>query len=375
MRINFVDTDCHLEFAPLSLLKPVSKLWMGCFTFEGRWKFFLENATFGYETVDYLQKVFLAHTTPDLRLAANLIADKELVEFLKQMPEGNLFYQSKWIAQKGNSQTAQEYSKPLEFIEKRWELFTKNAPILKSDFQTLTVNRKSASISSTNQIIGDTNLVFFEEGARAEAAILNTNDGPIYVSKNAEIMEGSLIRGGLFLGEGAALKMGAKLYGANTIAPFSKVGGELGNSVIQSYSNKGHDGYLGNALIGEWCNLGADTNSSNLKNNYGFVRTYSYATKSMVDTGEQFMGLCMGDHSKCGINTMFNTATVVGICANIYGGDFPDKFIPSFAWGGQQWEKFQFVKAIEAANNMMIRRSKSLTEEDIAIWHYLYDTL
>ncbi|MBU2019863.1 MAG: glucose-1-phosphate thymidylyltransferase [Bacteroidetes bacterium] len=372
MKINFLDQDQHLEFAPLSLLKPVATINMGGFTFEDRWKQFFPQMEIGYETEAYLSKKYTAHNHPDLRLAANVVANQDLASFIIDMPEGKLFYNNCFIAQKGTGEQKIEFTLPVVIIQKRWDLFLKNGLVLSADFDLLTKGKKSQILSSSNTVIGDKNLVFIQKGAKVEASILNVNDGPIFISRGAEIMEGSLVRGGLFMGENSALKMGAKIYGATSIGAFSKVGGEVGNSVFQSYSNKGHDGYIGNALIGEWCNLGADTNSSNLKNNYGNIRTYHYGTKGEVQTDQQFMGVCMGDHSKCGINTMFNTATVIGVSANIYGGDFPKKFIPSFSWGGQEWERFKIEKAFEAANNMMKRRGLQLSQEDVEIWQHVY---
>jgi UDP-N-acetylglucosamine diphosphorylase/glucosamine-1-phosphate N-acetyltransferase len=211
----------------------------------------------------------------------------------------------------------------------------------------ITANRISEKLSKTNTLIGNSSLLFIEPGAKVEASILNTTTGPIYIGKDAEIMEGSVVRGPLAMCEHSALKLGTKVYGASTLGPHCKVGGEINNVVMQAYSNKGHEGFLGNSVIGEWCNLGADTNTSNLKNNYGAVSTYSYETKKEEKTNVQFMGLTMGDHSKCGINTMFNTATVVGVSCNIYGGDFPAKFIPSFSWGGSAGlVPFKFDKAV-----------------------------
>jgi len=243
---------------------------------------------------------------------------------------------------------------------------------LQQDFNLITAGRKSQKLSDSNTLIGPLNQLFLEEGAIVEASILNTSTGPIYVGKDAEIMEGSVVRGGLALNEHAALKLSTKVYGPCTLGPHCKVGGEINNVTFQAYSNKGHDGFLGNASIGEWCNLGADTNSSNLKNNYGNVSTYSYEADAEIKTDTQFMGVCMGDHSKCSINSMFNTATVVGVSCNIFGADFPPKFIPSFSWGGSDgFVKFKLEKAIEYSNNMMIRRGLNLTPEEIEIFEYL----
>jgi UDP-N-acetylglucosamine diphosphorylase/glucosamine-1-phosphate N-acetyltransferase len=251
-------------------------------------------------------------------------------------------------------------------------LYTLNDQVLVADYFLLTGGRISQPLSPTNSVIGNPSLIFLEEGAQVEASILNTTSGPVYIGKDAEIMEGCLVRGPFSLGEHAVLKMGAKIYGATTIGPYCKVGGEVTNTLFQAYSNKGHDGFLGNALVGEWCNFGADSNTSNLKNNYSPVRTYSYETDAEVNTGELFMGVCMGDHSKCGINTMFNTATVVGVSCNIYGGGFPDKYIPSFSWGGSEdLVPFRLDKAMEAANQMMRRRGLELTPGDVSIFETL----
>ena len=274
-----------------------------------------------------------------------------------------------WLARIGDASKRVEYKGEIPvIISERWHLYEKNREVLVADFKLITAGRTSEELSTTNLVIGDENLIFLEEGAVVEGAILNTKTGPIYIAKDAEIMEGSIVRGPLAMNEHSALKLGTKIYGAVTLGPHCKVGGEVNNAVFQAYSNKGHDGFVGNSLIGEWCNLGADTNTSNLKNNYGFVSTYSYETNKEESTDIQFMGICMGDHSKCGINTMFNTATVVGVSANIFGSGFPAKFIDSFSWGGADGiQTFKFEKAIEYSNNMMQRRDLQLTEDEIQI--------
>jgi UDP-N-acetylglucosamine diphosphorylase/glucosamine-1-phosphate N-acetyltransferase len=253
-------------------------------------------------------------------------------------------------------------------VENVWDIFSKNGDAIKADFDLITRGRTSQPLSTSNTVIGDAKQIFLEEGAIVEASILNTNAGPIYIAKDSEIMEGSVVRGPFSLGEHAALKLSTKIYGPTTVGPHSKVGGEVNNSVIFAYSNKGHDGFLGNSVIGEWCNLGADTNNSNLKNNYGNVKLYNYAQDKMIDTGLQFCGLIMGDHSKCGINTMFNTGTVVGVGANIFGGGFPPTHIPSFSWGGADgMEEYKFDKMIETANRVYARRNLTVdaVEKDI----------
>lgn len=249
-----------------------------------------------------------------------------------------------------------------------WNFFSRNDAAIKQDFERLTKGRASQPLPASNTVIGDAALVFLEQGAIVEAAILNTKSGPVYIGRGAEVMEGCVIRGPFSLGEQASLKLATKIYGPTTVGPHSKVGGEVNNSVVMGYSNKGHDGFLGNSVIGEWCNLGADTNNSNLKNNYGNVKLYNYKKDQMIDTGLQFCGLMMGDHSKCGINTMFNTGTVVGVGANIFGGGFPPTHIPSFAWGGAEgMEEYKLDKMLETANRVYARRNAVVSEEEAAI--------
>jgi UDP-N-acetylglucosamine diphosphorylase/glucosamine-1-phosphate N-acetyltransferase len=251
-------------------------------------------------------------------------------------------------------------------VNTSWEIFSKNDEALRADYQRITSGRKSAPLSPTNTIIGDD--IFIEEGAKVECATINTTTGPVYIGKDAEIMEGTLIRGPFALCNNSIVKMGAKIYGATTVGPYSKVGGELNNVVILGYSNKAHDGYLGNSVIGEWCNLGADTNNSNLKNNYDVARMWSYPDHTFIDTGLQFCGLVMGDHSKCGINTMFNTGTVIGVNSNVFGSGFQRNFIPSFAWGGTKgFTDFSITKAIDIAKRVYSRRDIDFddTEQNI----------
>jgi UDP-N-acetylglucosamine diphosphorylase/glucosamine-1-phosphate N-acetyltransferase len=238
----------------------------------------------------------------------------------------------------------------------------------------LCAGRISQPLSETNRLLGSPELLFIEEGASVECSILNTKTGPIYVGKDAEVLEGCMLRGPLAMCEHSVTKMGTKIYGATTLGPHCKVGGEINNSVMFGYSNKGHDGFLGNSVIGEWCNLGADTNNSNLKNNYGIVKIWNYDTENYENTGLQFCGLFMGDHSKSGINTMFNTGTVVGVSANIYGAGFPEKFIPSFSWGGADgMMTYRAEEAIDAAERMMKRRNIELTYEDEQILRTVFE--
>ena len=371
MKIQLHDNKKHLDFAPLSLTRPIGNLRMGVLTNDERWKLLLPDAEIFYETEDYLSDKF-QQSSEAIVVNACVIPTKEIAKEVVLL-RGNeeLVVEGTWIARSGTGDILKEFKgkKPV-VVNHRWELFQKNAEVLIQDFELLTHGRMSVQLSSTNTIIGDASKIFLEKGAKVEASILNTTDGPIYIGKNAEIMEGSIIRGGLAMLDNSVLKLGAKIYGATTIGPYCKVGGEVNNVIFFAYSNKGHDGFIGNSLIGEWCNIGADTNTSNLKNNYGLVKTYSFKTNRIEQTNVQFMGLVMGDHSKCGINTMFNTATVVGVSSNVFGAEFPPKYIPSFSWG-VKGVNFDFSKAIESSNNMMIRRGLKLEDDEIAILKHI----
>ena len=374
MNIQLHDNNKHLEFAPLTLTRPVGELRIGILTNAERWKLMVKDANISFETEDYLAVRFPSVSNA-INVNACMIPNAEVVAAITRL-KGNeeLVIDGNWLAKSGTGDIIIDYKgeRPV-FINQRWEIFQKNDLVLKADFELITKGRTSVQLSPTNTIIGDHKQIFLEEGAKVEASILNTTNGPIYIGKNAEIMEGSIVRGGLAMCEESALKLGTKVYGATTLGPHCKVGGEVNNVVFQAYSNKGHDGFLGNSVIGEWCNLGADTNTSNLKNNYGLIKTYSFRTKKQEQTDLQFMGLVMGDHAKSGINTMFNTATVVGVSSNLFGAEFPDKYIPSFQWG-TSGEKYNFEKAIESANNMMERRGLQLSPEEIAVLKHIADT-
>ena len=267
-----------------------------------------------------------------------------------------------------------QYKQELLTVKNTWDIFSKNEQAIAQDFALVTADRESQPIPESNRVIAPEN-VFIEEGAKLEFTILNASAGPIYIGKDAEIMEGSIIRGPFVLCNNATVKMGAKIYGGTTVGPHSKIGGEVNNSVIFGYSNKGHDGFIGNTVLGEWCNLGADTNTSNLKNNYAPVRLWSYETEGFAKTGLQFCGLMMGDHSKCGINTMFNTGTVVGVNANIFGGGFPRNFIPSYSWGGSAgFTTYLTKKAFDVAQVVMDRRKVEFTEQDKKILEHVFET-
>ena len=373
MKLNLDDNKLHLRFAPLTLTRPLGNLRMGILCNNERWKMYIPEAEIGFTTEKYLQEKFM-QLTDAIQVNASVIPNEEIAAAVFNL-EGNstLFLGKQWIAKRGDGKNKLQFKGEAPIIIKeRWDLFLMNEEVLIKDFDLLTNNRKSQKISKTNTLIGDSKFIFIEEGAIIEGAILNTTTGPIYIGHNAEIMEGSLIRGPFALCDNSTLKLGTKVYGASTIGPHCKIGGEISNVIFQSFSNKGHDGFIGNSVIGEWCNLGAGTNSSNLKNNYGKISSYSFEKLAEVETQQQFMGLFMGDHSKSAINTQFNTASVVGVSATVFGADFPPKFIPSFSWGfSQPFVEFKFDKAIEAANNMMERRSLFLSEADMKILNYL----
>jgi UDP-N-acetylglucosamine diphosphorylase/glucosamine-1-phosphate N-acetyltransferase len=376
MNLVLSDNGLHLKFAPLTLTRPLGELRMGMFTFSERWSFLLSHKEeVLYQTENpFIKEERNSNTSEDdLVVNAAVIPSYELADEIKQLASNEtLVFQNTWIAKKGKGSIQKlSISDPLCVLENRWDLYLLNEKVLKADFEFYTNSKQSQQLSSTNTVIGDKDLIFLEEGARIEACILNTTNGPIYLGKNSEVMEGSMIRGPFSLHKGAGVKMGAKIYGGTSIGPYCKVGGEISNCIFLAYSNKGHDGFLGNSYVSAWCNLGADTNSSNLKNNYSPVKTYDFESESMHQTDVTFMGLFMGDHSKCSINTMFNTATVVGVSANIFSSGFPKKYVPSFVWGEN--DKFKFEKALEVAEAMMKRRGISLSDSEIDILKRIYD--
>ena len=376
MNIILDDSNLHQAFAPHSLTRPVGDLRFGILTNKERWSHYLPEARISFKTKDYLSKQFdcIAPTKKSIIVNAGIIPNSEFVATVINLNDDEaLYFNEVKVAYKGKATIKVKYcgEEPIS-LSKRWHIFQKNKEAIQQDFELLKKERVSKKLSSTNTLIGSKNNLFIEEGAVVEACILNTNEGPIYLGKNSIIMEGSVVRGALALGNNATIKMGAKIYGATTIGPHCKVGGEVNNVVFQGYSNKGHDGFLGNSIIGEWCNLGADTNTSNLKNNYGHVDTFCYQENKMVKTDTSFLGLSMGDHSKCGINTMFNTGTVIGVSCNIFDSGFPPKHIPSFSWcNSSSIVPYKFEKAVEYANNMMERRGKSLNKNEVLILKHI----
>ncbi|MBL4668435.1 MAG: GlmU family protein [Flavobacteriales bacterium] len=378
MNIIFFE-DNRIQFLPLVYAKPLAKIRVGILAIEDKWrKCFQKNnisITTSYITEAYLSEKFPAEEQEEnIFINARFFPNKRLVDFIinNLIVDEAIIFEGSLVASKctmeqfkAESYSVKDYNESFISIELKsvTDIFSKNDIAIQQDFELITEGRKSATISKTNTIIG--NNIFIEAGAKIEASVLNSTSGPIYVGKDAEIMEGCLVRGPLAMSNNSVLKMGAKIYGATTIGQFSKVGGEVNNCVIQDYSNKGHDGFLGNSVIGEWCNLGADTNTSNLKNNYAEVKLWLYETERFAKTGLQFCGLIMGDHSKCGINTMFNTGTVVGVSSNIFGSGFPRNFVSSFSWGGaSDVTTYKLEKVFEVAEIVMQRRGIKFTSED-----------
>ena len=367
--INYVlfDDAGWSDLLPLTFTRPSCEIRIGILTIKEKWEKRLK-ASLSYKTEAYLSEkytVVVNQKGSTIFLNGRVCPDDLLLSEVKKLKLGQSLYKGHDLIAYHGKDTEKIQSKSNSTqIHHPWDIFKNNGKELETDFNLLTKGRKSKPLSKSNKVIGK-GKIFIEAGATIECAILNTVNGPIYIGKDAVVMEGCLIRGGFALGEHSELKMGAKIYGPTTIGAHCKVGGEINNSVIFGYSNKAHDGFLGNSVLGEWCNLGADTNNSNLKNNYGEVKAYNYTQKKMIGTGLQFCGLIMGDHSKAGINTMFNTGTVVGVNANIFGGSFPPAHILSFSWGGsEKMEKYELNKAFEVAQRVMERRSIPLSDTD-----------
>lgn len=377
--ILFDEQVTRQNLLPFTFTRPISGIRIGIMTVKEKWEK-VSGLKFSVITEDYLAKKFpllVSKKEDNLWINGSVIPSVELFKAIKALKKyedlksGNTLIAVNTGNDRienfvGKTKGKEWKGKPVLKINHLWDIFSLNGLALEEDFRLLTKGRKSAKASKTNTLLG--NKIFIEKGAKLECAILNSITGPIYIGKDAEIMEGAVIRGPFAICEGATVKAGAKIYGPTTVGPQSKVGGEVSNSVIFGYSNKGHDGFLGNSVIGEWCNLGADTNTSNLKNNYSIVSVYDHSSEKMISTGLTFCGLIMGDHSKCGINTMFNTGTVVGVCANIFGADFPPKFIPSFSWGGASgFTTYELDKAFETAARVFERRHKQFDETEKAI--------
>ena len=383
MQLVFSDAQFWGDFLPLTFTRPVAEMRCGILTFSERWQKLLDSAQISYITEDFLQEKFpKPEKVESLFLVPNFLPTEKVLGQIKDLKTGEaLVYDNELLAVRINMdnfslnqiEKMTDIEEKLTFFKQPTDLFSFNEEAINFDFDLLTKDRKSAELSETNGFLGNKQDLFIEEGASVEFSTLNTKTGKIYIGKDAEVMEGCNLRGPIALCEGSKFNLGSKIYGATTVGPHSKVGGEVNNIVIFGYSNKGHDGFVGNSVIGEWCNLGADTNSSNLKNNYAEVKLWNYRTKRFANTGLQFAGLIMGDHSKSAINTQFNTGTVVGVAANIFKSGFPPNLIDSFSWGGMKGdEKFKLEKAYEVAELAMARRKVPFTEEDREILKHIY---
>jgi len=383
--LNYIlfDGTVRNNLLPFTYTRPVADIRVGILTIREKWEKLLAAKT-STLTKSYLQEKYpLINKSDDILINASYLPTPDLAEIVSRLKDNQAVYYKDKIVAVHTSDRQEEidiqkydrivFKKELWQIQNTWDIFSLNAKALELDFDLLTKGRTSAPLPDYVQA-QNKKRIFIEEGAKINPCFLNATKGAIYIAKKTTIMEGSMIRGGFALCEGATVKMGTKIYGATTIGPYAKVGGELNNVVIFGYSSKGHDGYLGNAVIGEWCNIGADTNNSNLKNNYAEVRLWNYETKGFSKTGLQFCGLMMGDHSKCGINTMFNTGTVIGVSTNIYGSNFPRNFIPSFSWGGAAgFTSFKMNKVKEVAKVVMARRGIEFDEIEERILEKVFE--
>lgn len=390
MYILFDPVRSRQDLLPLTYIRPVADCRVGIMTIREKWEHLLGSSTYT------LSESYLEAKYPFCRQAGShyyingsvlpnqnlldqihgLEEEQSLIEGFNVIALRSAKLQLNFENLEAIALSAKQiqYAGSLKKLNYPYDIFRLNGSEIKSDFGLLTKGRISQPLSPTNRVVGDASLIFLEKGAEVECSIINTKGGPVYIGAQAEVMENCTIRGPFSLNTHATLKMSAKIYGDTTVGPYCKIGGEVSNSVFFAYSNKGHDGFVGNSVVAEWCNLGADTNTSNLKNNYGNVDVWNYREKKAVSTDLQFHGLIMADHSKSGINTMFNTGAVVGVAANIFGGGFPDKFIPSFSWGGAEvMETFRFEKALEASARMMERRQIELTSADRQILQVVFD--
>ena len=383
--MNYIlfDGPARNALLPFTFTRPVADILIGIMTIRQKWEMRLGSTTTTL-TEEYLSEKFpMVEMDENVMINASFVPNAVLAEMVGGLKSNQAIFKGEDVIAFYTGENQEEVNfdtyEIIEFegeclrVEHTWDIFSKNDAAIREDFELLTEGRKSQPIPKSVNTIAKEN-IFIEEGAKLEFVTLNASTGPIYIGKNAEIMEGSVIRGPFALCEGAGVKLGAKVYGATTVGPYSKIGGEVNNSVLFCYSNKGHDGFLGNSVLGEWCNIGADSNNSNLKNNYEEVKLWSYETEAFEKTGLQFCGLMMGDHSKCGINMMFNTGTVVGVSANIFGAGFPRNFVPSFSWGGAAgFTIYMTKKAFETARLVMSRRGVDFDEKEAAILQHVFE--
>jgi len=383
--MNYILFDGTVRNAllPFTFTRPVADIRIGILTIREKWEKYLGYTTTTLTEEYLMEKYPMVEMEQNVMINASFLPNPILIDMVQNLnPKEAILFGEEIIAFNTNDTQEDidfdeyeliEYEGDVLRIENTWDIFAKNDAAIREDFELLTEDRFSLPIPKSVNVIAPEN-IFIEEGAKLEFVTLNASTGPIYIGKNAEIMEGSVIRGPFALCEEAQVKLATKVYGATTVGPHCRIGGEVNNSVLFGYSNKGHDGFLGNSVLGEWCNIGADSNNSNLKNNYEEVRLWSYETEGFARTGLQFCGLMMGDHSKCGINTMFNTGTVVGVSTNIFGSGFPRNFVPSFSWGGASgFTTYITKKAFETAKIVMSRRHVEFTEQDAKILEHVFE--
>ncbi|MGL2987631.1 GlmU family protein [Flavobacterium sp. RSSA_27] len=383
--MNYIlfDGPARNALLPFTFTRPVADILVGIMTIRQKWELHLGSTTTTL-TEEYLSDKYpIVELEGNVMINASFLPNAILAELVSNLEPNQAIFKKDEIIAFYTSENQEEvdfdtyeiieYNDDCITIENTWDIFSKNDIAIREDFELLTQDRRSQPIPKSVNVIAPEN-VFIEEGAKLEFVTLNASSGPIYIGRDTEIMEGSVIRGPFALCDNAQVKMASKIYGATTVGPYSRVGGEVKNVVIFAYSNKGHDGFLGDSVLGEWCNIGADSNNSNLKNNYEEVRLWSYQTEGFAKTGLQFCGLMMGDHSKCGINTMFNTGTVVGVSANIFGSGFPRNFVPSFSWGGASgFTTYLTKKAFETARLVMARRNIVFDEKEAAILEHVFE--
>ena len=383
--MNYILFDGTVRNAllPFTFTRPVADIRIGILTIREKWEKYLGLTTTTLTEEYLMEKYPMVEMEQNIMINASFLPNAILVDLIQNLEQNQAVVFGDEIVAFYTNDTQEEvdfeqydlvvYEGEFLRIENTWDIFSKNDRAIREDFELLTEDRVSQPIPKSVNVIAPEN-IFIEAGAKLEFVTLNASTGPIYIGANAEIMEGSVIRGPFALCESGRVKLATKVYGATTVGPHSVIGGEVNNSVLFGYSNKGHDGFLGNSVLGEWCNIGADSNNSNLKNNYEEVRLWSYETEGFAKTGLQFCGLMMGDHSKCGINTMFNTGTVVGVSANIFGAGFPRNFVPSYSWGGASgFSTYITSKAFETAKIVMARRNVEFTEQDAAILSHVFE--
>ncbi|WP_421874543.1 GlmU family protein [Marinoscillum sp.] len=386
MNILFAEApEAHQKLLPLTYTRPIANLRVGILTLDEKWSKYLGIDEFSYETQQYLQSKFPSGSPNEntIWIINGIIPSQELIDAIKQLkPNEVLTSDHQWIAARGATNPIQDasaystksFGEKYDQITHTWDIFRLNGQEIRADFTLLTSGKKSEAITDPHTIVYGADNIFIEAGVTIKAAVLNAENGPIYIGKGCEIQEGALIRGPFAMGDHSVIGMGAKLRGDTSAGPYCKLGGEISNSVFWGYSNKGHDGFLGNSVIGEWCNFGAGTNNSNLKNNYDPVRMWDFASGSFTHTGLQFCGLIMGDHSKCAIGTQFNTGTTVGVASNIFGEGFPRTIIPSFAWGGASgFVTHNPRKAFITADIVMKRRNLDLSQQDKDILNHIFE--